>query len=112
MTRRMTCAISQLTRAFPRMNTIFSPLSDYCAMCISHNPYQQMKMRLWGLIFEDCVVFYFRVSNNRTPSVKRRQGKTPFHMACKEGQFKAFNSNFVRNQPVKIRLELEEIEKL
>ena len=78
MTRRMTCAISQLTRAFPRMNTIFSPLSDYCAMCISHNPYQQMKMRLWGLIFEDCVVFYFRVSNNRTKQKKSFQSHAEY----------------------------------
>ena len=30
---------------------------------------------------------YYRVSNIRTASMKRSYRKTPFHMACKEGQF-------------------------
>ena len=30
---------------------------------------------------------YYKVSNNNTVSIKCTNGKTPFHMFCKEGQF-------------------------
>ena len=32
-------------------------------------------------------MYYSRVSNNRTASIKRKEWKTRFHMACKEEHF-------------------------